>query len=194
MDLVEKQVFITSIFAGRVESIDNDKIVKEVNLIRSKDAGRKMPEYAGWHSNQVEVSDVEKTTEIAKVVKHIYNAAQDISNIIGYKGKLVFQACWLNINNPGNFNEQHRHPSTNLSAVYYVKAEENSGSISFIRDGRVEDYFPHTTNLTPHNAARVTEQARTNKFYIFPSYLDHKVDPNLSNEQRISMAFNFGFG
>ena len=194
MGLVEKQVFITSIFEGNVDSIDNEKIVQEVNWIRSKDPGRKMPKHAGWHSNQVEAADVEKTTEISKVVKSVYNAAQNVSNIIGYKNPLVFQACWLNINNPGNFNEQHRHPSTNLSAVYYIKAEENSGSITFIRDGRVEDYFRHTNNLTPHNAPRVTEEARTNKFYIFPSYLDHKVDPNLSNEERISMAFNFGFG
>lgn len=194
MQLLEKQIFTTSIFAGEVQSVDNVKIVEEVYQLRQKDPGRKMPKHTGWHSNQITVSDVEKTTEILKVVKQIYSSAQEVATTMGYPNELIFNTCWINVNNPGNFNEAHRHPSTHLSAVYYIKAEQNSGNISFIRDGRLEDYFPPSSNPNSHNYPRVSEEAKTNNFYIFPSYLDHKVDPNFSDQERISMAFNFTFG
>ena len=194
MQLLEKQIFTTSIFAGEVNSIDNTKIIEEVYKLKEKDPGRKMPEYTGWHSNQILPGDIAKTTELLKVVKHIYASAQEASNVMGYEREIIFNTCWININSHGNFNEQHRHPSTHLSAVYYVKALPDCGKIYFIRDGRLEDYFPSTKNPNPHNMPRVGEEAKTNKFYIFPSYLDHKVDPNFSNDERISMAFNFTFG
>ena len=194
MKLKEKQIFITSIYAGEVESVDNDEILEEVSVIRRKDPGRKMPQHTGWHSNAISVEDVEQTTQILKVVKEIYAAASKVSESMNYGRDLSFNACWINVNNPGNFNEQHRHPGTHLSAVYYIKALPNSGNISFIRDGRVEDYLPFNPNNTPYNAPRVSEEVVTGKFFIFPSYLDHKVDPNFSNDERISMAFNFSFG
>lgn len=194
MNLDEKQIFVTSIFSGDIQEIDNSKIIDEVHYLKSKDPGRKMPEYTGWHSNAISVSDAEQTAEILKVIKGVYGAAQHASKVYGYGENIVFNTCWININSPGNFNEQHRHPSTHLSAVYYIKAEKNSGNISFIRDGRLEDYFPSSKNPNPHNVPRINLEALTNRFYIFPSYLDHKVDPNFSSEERISMAFNFGLG
>jgi len=193
MELEEKIIFITSIYQGNVEDVDHEKILDEVYALKDDDFGRNMEEYAGWHSNQISVEDVENTTEIIKVVRSIYGAAAGVARSWNYNPELVFNACWLNINSPGNFNEQHRHPATNLSAVYYVKANENSGNIWFIRDGRTEDYFHSNGRNTIHTAPRTSEEVTTGKFYIFPSHLDHKVDPNLSNEDRISLAFNFSF-
>jgi uncharacterized protein (TIGR02466 family) len=194
MDISENPVFITSVYSGDLKDIDYEKSVKEIYKIKENDPGRKMPEYTGWHSNQVSVKDVENTEQVLSIVKNVYSAAQHVSTIMGYQKELIFNACWFNINYPGNFNEQHRHPWTHLSAVYYIKAEKNSGKISFIRDGRAEDYFPANGSNNPHIAPRSTHEAKTGRFYIFPSYLDHKVDPNFSDEERISMAFNFSFG
>jgi uncharacterized protein (TIGR02466 family) len=193
MQLEEKTIFVTSIYSGYLDNIDSEKILQEAYKIKEFDVGRKMPDYAGWHSNQISVDYVENTTEMIKVVQGIYSAATNVASVMGYERGLTFNVCWLNINGPGHFNEQHRHPSTHLSAVYYLKAEKNSGNISFIRDGRVEDYFPSSVKNTAHTTPRVSEPALTNKFYIFPSHIDHKVDPNMSNEDRISMAFNFSF-
>ena len=193
MNLEEKAIFVTSIYQGDVENVDHEKILEEVYAIKGADSGRDMEEYAGWHSHQISVEEVEKTTEIIKVVKSVYAAASSVANSWNYNADLVFNACWLNINKPGNFNEPHRHPWTHLSAVYYVKANKNSGNIWFIRDGRTEDYFYNNGRNTVHTTPRVSEVAKTGRFYIFPSHLDHKVDPNLSNDDRISMAFNFGF-
>ena len=32
----------------------------------------------------------------------------------------------------------------------------------------------------------------TNAIYIFPGWLPHSVEPNLINEDRISVSFNYG--
>ena len=193
MNLIEKQIFITSIYEGNVENVDHSLSANEAYGIRMKDNGRKMESYAGWHSNQLLVEDVEKTQELKKIVKTVYNSAVSVANSWKYNNELSFVSCWLNINKPGDFNEQHRHPGTNLSAVYYVKANPNSGNIWFIRDGRTEDYFPNIGKNTSHTTPRVSELPQNGRFYIFPSHIDHKVDPNLSDDDRISMAFNFNF-
>ena len=36
------------------------------------------------------------------------------------------------------------------------------------------------------------QEVRENILYVFPGWLRHRVEPNLSNEKRISISFNIG--
>ena len=98
---------------------------------------------------------------------------------------------WAIINKDRAFNERHHHGNSSLSAAYYVKAEKNSGDIIFF-DPRQANVFHHPASKEANSlncqVQSVTPKAGT--LVLFPSYLEHKVDENLSNEERIVISFN----
>ena len=100
-------------------------------------------------------------------------------------------SMWSIINKKDAFNEKHHHGNSSLSAAYYVKAEQNAGNIVFF-DPRQSNVFHHPSSKEVNNinaqVQSVTPKAGT--LVLFPSYLEHKVDPNLSNEDRIVISFN----
>lgn len=90
---------------------------------------------------------------------------------------------WANINSHGGSDVVHHHnfsvdpPQNEMSGVYYIKTPENSGQICFLNQ------------MVPHEHSPLTPKEKD--LVIFPSYLLHYVTPNLSQEDRISIAFNF---
>jgi hypothetical protein len=102
---------------------------------------------------------------------------------------------WVNINKKGDFNTRHHHDPFSgiaLSGVFYVKVPQNSGKIVF--------YDPRATLTTAldqmyyHNGSdSFSIEPEENLLLIFPSWLYHSVDPNESDEDRISVSFNIYF-
>lgn len=96
--------------------------------------------------------------------------------------------AWLNINPKHSYNLCHTHPQSSLSGVLYLATNKKSGDIVFYNPAPVEHYptlhgipsFPSQYTFTPENG----------DVLIFPSYLEHCVMPNLSDEDRISIGFN----
>jgi uncharacterized protein (TIGR02466 family) len=117
--------------------------------------------------------------------------------------KLTLSNFWINENYKYNYNRSHLHLginndtglAINYSGIYYIQVpKEDPGDIYFesndisrlnleVLNRSVENHpdFRTEVHLTPIN----------NKFVVFPSYLRHGVESNLSNKKRISVAFNF---
>tara|TARA_R110000803_G_scaffold3170_1_gene10745 strand:- start:247 stop:792 length:546 start_codon:yes stop_codon:yes gene_type:complete len=88
---------------------------------------------------------------------------------------------WVNISPHGSYNEIHCHNTSeiniNYSGVLYLKCPPNSGNIIFYNPLNI--YL--RTPITPSE----------NFLLFFNDRLPHSVEPNLSQEDRISIAFNF---
>ena len=99
---------------------------------------------------------------------------------------------WCNINPRGAYNVRHVHNDTNifLSGVYYVKVPENSGVIRFwdprgplMHIQRDHEYFNDSVSshdITPEPGLLL----------YFPTWLEHDVTPNETDEDRITISFN----
>ena len=98
---------------------------------------------------------------------------------------------WAIINKDGAFNERHHHGNSSLSAAYYVKAEKNAGDIIFF-DPRQANVFHHpmAKNANSLNCQVQSVTPKEGTLVLFPSYLEHKVAENFSNEERIVVSFN----
>ena len=46
------------------------------------------------------------------------------------------------------------------------------------------------TEFNKYNSSYHWMPAKENTLYIFPSWLKHKVEPNMNNDERISISFN----
>ena len=101
---------------------------------------------------------------------------------------------WANINPPGGSNRAHIHPNSLWSGVYYVKAPQNSGQLK-IEDPRSVALMTRPKQKDVPKPDRLLREhhyePKTGRLIMFPSWLNHCVDPNNSNDIRISVSFNF---
>jgi uncharacterized protein (TIGR02466 family) len=99
---------------------------------------------------------------------------------------------WVNINQKNDYNAIHHHgpfSGNALSGVFYVKTPENCGNIR-IYDPR--NVLTDAPDLKYYNFGNDYHwfKPKPNLLLIFPSWLHHLVEPNLSEEDRISISFN----
>jgi uncharacterized protein (TIGR02466 family) len=124
------------------------------------------------------------------VVQELKNIAQDHLN--GISKEHGWRELRLkgrqNVIMPGACDTPHNHPVSALSAVYYVAVPKNSGDI-LLHDPRGGiDYSWWSYNERRRPFVRITPKAGT--MLIFPGYLVHSVEANLSRSPRISIVID----
>ena len=140
----------------------------------------------------------ELNDEMIKLSKEVENKSSEVSNNIGFNSKVKIINYWANVNRKHCYNIDHAHQGSLLSAVFYVKVPENSGRITFSNPNALlmESYL-HGKNLNVNYdsvyyalSSIFTMEPKENSLIIFPSWLTHRVEPNGSDEDRISISFN----
>ncbi len=143
----------------------------------------------GWQS-----PNILQNLDAFKEMNHrILTVCQRVGQSLHFQQNLIWEhQAWLNISPPGASNKLHHHSNCYFSGVYYVslKAPE-CGSIYF-RDPRVASRML-TYPIDQENdftAGELDMRPEEGRMYIFPSWLEHGVESNESDEDRISIAFN----
>ncbi len=99
---------------------------------------------------------------------------------------------WVNINKQGHYNKRHTHLNTSifLSGVYYLKAPKNCGDIKFYdpRGAMMPEMMDHQYFYDSYDHSFITP--KENLLIFFPPWLEHDVNINTSEEDRISISFN----
>ncbi len=102
--------------------------------------------------------------------------------------------CWANLYAPGASHRAHSHPNNYLSAVYYVRTWPGADTINFHDPRRQTGVIrPPVVELTAENTDQVVIKVREGTLLMFPSYLEHSVDANTSDAERVSVSFNVMF-
>ena len=99
---------------------------------------------------------------------------------------------WLNITKPGEYHHDHSHNNSIISGVFYISAEEDDEITFTDPNYKVKDIIriePEEFNL--YNSATWFFPSITNELILFPSWLNHQVEPNeKAITDRISISFN----
>jgi uncharacterized protein (TIGR02466 family) len=149
----------------------------------------------GWQSTATILDD----PEMAPLISVVTDRLLGIKDMYGLKDEAAVRLCngWININQSGNYglnnNPPHLHANYFVSVVYYVKAEPKAGDLCLIAPFHDIEYtvpFSSIKNHTVYNSARWNITPEPGKLIIFPSWLMHYVMGNLSQSDRISIAFN----
>ena len=192
-------LFPVPIFHYKVENYKeiNEELINYILKLKKKDKiGNNRSNIGGWHSPNFDL--VEEETPI-----HFINKFKDfLKNIIinefGWEylpNKQRIVAMWAIINKKNSFNIMHNHQNCYLSASYYVKKPERSGDISFFDPVEPKTYrYPEKEKGTFHSNQVVTLKPEEGDLLVFPSYLYHSVQPNLSDEDRVVISFNIDLG
>ena len=105
--------------------------------------------------------------------------------------KVYTTQSWLNFSKKGESHHNHFHPNSFLSGVLYIKADPNYHYIKF-SNNNYTTIFPYNekTQWTDFNARTYDILVEKGKLLIFPSKLNHSVEPNTKDDLRISLSFN----
>jgi len=152
---------------------------------------RKLVPGEAWQSDQT----LHKLDEIRDLVLCINVAAKSALKFlrIGYD-TFEITGCWANIYAERASHRAHSHPNNFLSGGYYVQTQPGADTINF-HDTRIQTGIirPPVTELTAENTDQVVVRVQNGTLLLFPSYLQHSVDPNRSDAKRISISFNIMF-
>jgi len=98
---------------------------------------------------------------------------------------------WINFNRTGDFNRRHHHTdiTTLFSGVYYLKVPSDSGRIIF-HDPRSRTIDAMMDTKYCGYQPEVSIDPQPGMIIYFPSWLEHEVEMNESDDERISIAFN----
>ena len=145
----------------------------------------------GWQSKPT-IHDLPELEDFTKCLKDAVAFVFQKLKVPEKQYIFMIDTCWYNICPKGGFNDLHVHPGAFLSGVYYLKKPEKSGNINFHdpRKGSVASREPEHL----FRGSLEGMNAKAGDILIFPGWLEHSVEPNLDEEDRISISFNASFG
>ena len=169
----------------------NEEMYKFIKSKQKNDEiGIKKSNVKGWHSKDFDLNDKEPQNVIAFVLPSIEQVMNDM-NWDKKRQIAKVNNMWAIINKGGSANLRHQHGNSTISGAYYVRAPINSGDIVFYDPRPAPVYsYPNVVNPNLLNAQVNGVNPKEGSLVLFPSYLDHSVNENLTNEERIVISFN----
>ena len=190
--MIKESLFPTIIYIKDLPNPNELNLYLEKHIIEwsKNDTGVKKTNVNGWHSQ----TDMNHKKEYEPLIKELFQMQNEIiqEEYLDMDPKLG--NMWANINPPGGMNMPHLHPNALFSGVYYIKTPLNSGRLKVIdpRPG-VQTMMPIRKPGNPGKDfwREIHMEAVPGRIIMFPAWLWHSVEPNQSQESRISVSFNF---
>ena len=132
----------------------------------------------------------------AQIVKsldaHVAAFAKELAFDLGDKA-LVLEDIWINILPEGGIHTAHIHPHSVISGTTYVKMPEGTSALK-LEDPRLAMMMaapPRLKNAPEDLQQFVYVKPNVGDVLLWESWLRHEVPMNLSEDERISVSFNY---
>lgn len=127
-----------------------------------------------------------------EIDRHVQSFVKTLEMDISAK-ELQMSTCWLNIMPRGAVHSMHIHPLSVISGSFYVRTPKKSSAIKF-EDPRLVHFMasPPRKKKAHRDHQRFVEiQPSAGEVILFESWMKHEVPTNPSQEERISISFNY---
>jgi len=185
--MIIRPAFITPIFCFNIyDKKLNDSLREDAYLQEKNTNGRTISNFGGFQSNHVY-----DTPAVTSFIKKACECVYQVKNKLEFKRELSISGLWYNINKKGHLNKSHCHGGAVLAAVYYIDTPNNCGAINFENLDRHTIMLDNTRKyIHPYFNGFYTLTPKQGTLLIFYAWLNHSVDPNQSDQDRISLSFN----
>jgi len=186
-DIKCKGLFPTELyFVDIYDQKENESYKQELLKLSQQDPGRERSNRGGWQSDTMLWQNEAFKPLLEKSSHIIQSIITDLSK--QEPPQFAIRAMWGNINPKGGYNFTHVHPSGWLSAVYYVDLPKGAPGIAFEdpRPARMMDFQRSCLIADEYYG----HEPKTGQLVMFPSWLPHFVNPNTTDQNRISISFN----
>ena len=169
----------------------NEKMFIYIKSLQKKDrSGINRSNWLGWHSSNFDLELEQPRFFINSISPQLNSVLTDM----GWDTKnqeVKITGMWAVINKKNSSNAMHIHSNNYISAAYYIKAPKNCGDIVFYDPRFAATYrYPKISKTNKLNSNMVSFQPKEGMLVLFPSYLQHSVNANKTNQERIGISFN----
>lgn len=195
-----RSLFATRLYQATLGDIDAGELKASCySIAEDDDAGNEWCEANDFpgYTSYASLTDLPWRFPIfADVVKaldtHVAAFAEDAQfNLDGRK--LVLEDIWINILPEGGIHTSHIHPHSVVSGTTYVKMPEGASAL------KLEDPRSQMMMAAPARVADAREEMRqfiyvqpaVGDVLLWESWLRHEVPMNMSEDDRISVSFNY---
>jgi uncharacterized protein (TIGR02466 family) len=133
--------------------------------------------------NEPEMADLNKfvTEQLNEYVKRVYKPK--------FPAEAFVTQSWLNWTKKGEFHHRHEHPNSFISGVLYISTDSLTDKITFYNaDYKQLQLASETFDI--FNSSSWWFPVKTGGIVMFPSSLTHNVEDVVSDNVRVSLAFN----
>ena len=201
-----KSLFITPLYRAQLNDhgkIDASELEASCYAIAEDDeAGQQWSEDNGYpgYTSYASLTDLGWRFPIfADVIKaldaHVAAFAKELHFDLDGK-ELKLEDIWINILPEGGIHTGHIHPHSVISGTTYVALPDGSASIKF-EDPRLPMMMaaPGRTKNAPDELRPFAYVApEVGDVLLWESWLRHEVPMNMSEDDRISVSFNYSWG
>jgi len=192
-------IFPSLIYEDKPEgflNIKNGLIDYIYNLeLKNPSNGNRRSNIGGWQSDNPKF--YRDDPEFQPYCDWIISNLKQYTEFMNFKKPYDFNldSMWVNINRRFHFNISHHHPNSHLAGVLWIKTPRDCGEFTFESPNEFTEY--QLCSIQNEDMIRkylscpgYTINPEEGKIIIFPSHLRHFVTENLSDQDRISIAFN----
>ncbi|MFT5677416.1 MAG: hypothetical protein ACI808_003368 [Paraglaciecola sp.] len=178
-------LFATPYFRADVgHAISNDQIefISNLKMIKNRD---------NYISENLYIFEEPELKSIAKVIQE----ALDIyaNKVLGIPQKIYVTQSWSLVNQSNVGMHSHAHSNSFVSGVlYYAELPTPASRVIFDRDLMYQriKLAPDADKANLYNTQTNVITPKSKEVLLFPSDINHAVEPNLSNEPRRVVSFN----
>ena len=187
--MIREEFFPTNVY-GKDIKLNNHELAQNIFNWSAQDPGVNKTNVKSWHST----TDMASKPEYHPLVDELMIMCKDVFKEEWLDREPVLGNMWANINPKEGMNQPHIHPNSLFSGVYYVKSNPQAGRLKIYdprpgaqivmpnrREGQPPKHLWRDANIDPIPG----------RIIMFPAWLWHSVEPNQSNDLRISVSFNF---
>lgn len=188
-NITQRGLFPTDVYHLDIYDEKENKKYKDFLIdLASKDEGKKRSNRGGYQSDTLLWQEKIFEPLLEKFGGVVNFLLEKLTDTDRNKPEAVIRAMWANVNPKGGYNFTHVHPGSWMSGVYYVDVPNNDSPLSFEdpRPARMMDFQRSAIIKDEY----YMHQPEMGQLVLFPSWLPHFVNPNTSDQLRISMSFN----
>jgi uncharacterized protein (TIGR02466 family) len=198
-----RSLFATRLYHSSLEGIDAAELEASCFSIAEDDeAGQEWCEREGFagYTSYASLTDLPWRFPIfADLVKqldaHVAEFAKDACFDLDGR-ELKLEDIWINILPEGGIHTSHIHPHSVISGTTYVAMPDGASAIKF------EDPRSQMMMAAPARLPDAREEMRqfvyvapkVGDVLLWESWLRHEVPMNMSEEERVSVSFNYAWG
>ena len=178
------QVFATNIFV-------QDGFLFEETAVYMKNYIQRLWQDRSNDVNWQTEPDLHTKVEFKIFADMILDTSKEILETLDYAVEdIAITDMWGNVLRKGEVHPPHTHSNNFLSGVYYLYSDKAAGIQFFDPRPQSDVLVPKKTKKTHNNSNLLSFASKTNRAVFFPSWLNHWVPQNISEKNRISIAWN----
>ena len=190
-----KDMWPTTTYTFTINDFNNEYIKNKVLEREQKGLGFRFDpiQGGGWQSNKDLLNYCENEFSFLKQ-SLLVGVNEILSQIYVDDASIKMINSWANISQKGECTMPHIHEESSWSCVYYVTPTEDANL--YFKDPRLLEYMDKSHHYLKQPYANMIRKRPFNagEAILFPSWLEHGVGPNTSDNARISIACNFLIG